>query len=209
MLLGRAGRSRRAHRGRRRGAASSSGEGFAIAASYGVVALPDEAADADRALQLADQRMYAHKGGARTSPRRAERATCCCRCSSEREPDAARAPRRRRALALAVGRARSGLAREELDEIARAAELHDIGKIAIPDAILDKPGPLDDGEWAFMRQHTIVGERILAAAPALRPVARLVRASHERWDGAGYPDGLAGDARSRSARAIIARLRRL
>ena len=82
---------------------------------------------------------------------------------------------------------------EELDEIVRAAELHDVGKVGIPDAILDKPGALDEDEWEFMRQHTLLGERILNAAPALRPVARIVRATHERWDGGGYPDGLAGD----------------
>ena len=61
---------------------------------------------------------------------------------------------------------------EQLDELARAAELHDIGKVGIPDAILDKPGELDADEWDFVRQHTILGERILSAAPALRPVAR-------------------------------------
>jgi HD-GYP domain-containing protein (c-di-GMP phosphodiesterase class II) len=81
---------------------------------------------------------------------------------------------------------------EQLDEVARAAELHDVGKVGIPDAILNKPDRLDAGEWEFMRQHTILGERILNAAAALRPVARLVRSSHERWDGTGYPDRLAG-----------------
>ena len=90
---------------------------------------------------------------------------------------------------------------EEVDEVARAAELHDVGKVGVPDAILDKPGPLDPHEWEFMRQHTILGERILNAAAALRPVARLVRSSHERWDGTGYPDGLERRRRSRSARA--------
>ena len=65
--------------------------------------------------------------------------------------------------------------------------------MAIPDAILHKPGPLDAQEWAFMRRHTLIGERILSAAPALVPVAKLVRSSHERFDGGGYPDGLAGD----------------
>ena len=71
-----------------------------------------------------------------------------------------------------------------------AAELHDVGKVAIPDAILNKPGPLDPLEWEFIRRHTLIGERIIAAAPALGPVAALVRSSHERWDGAGYPDKL-------------------
>jgi HD-GYP domain-containing protein (c-di-GMP phosphodiesterase class II) len=62
----------------------------------------------------------------------------------------------------------------------------------VPDSILGKPGPLREDEWAFMRRHTLVGERILAAAPALVPVAEIVRSSHERWDGKGYPDRLAG-----------------
>ena len=97
---------------------------------------------------------------------------------------------------------------EELDEVVRAAELHDVGKVGIPDAILDKPGPLDADEWEFMRQHTILGERILNAAAALRPVARLVRSSHERWDGTGYPDGLAGH-RDPARLAHHRRLRRL
>ena len=64
-------------------------------------------------------------------------------------------------LAAAVGR-ELGIDAEELDEVARAAELHDVGKVAIPDAILHKPGPLDEAEWGFMRRHTIIGERILA-----------------------------------------------
>ena len=63
--------------------------------------------------------------------------------------------------------------------------------MAIPDAILAKPGPLNEAEWAYIRKHTVIGERIVAAAPPLLPVARLVRSSHERWDGGGYPDGLA------------------
>ena len=83
-----------------------------------------------------------------------------------------------------------------------AAELHDIGKVAIPDSIVEKPGPLDDEEWAFMRRHTIIGERILAAAPSLAPVGELVRSSHERYDGRGYPDGLAGEDIPLGARII-------
>jgi response regulator RpfG family c-di-GMP phosphodiesterase len=91
---------------------------------------------------------------------------------------------------------------EALDEVARAAELHDLGKVAIPDEILNKPGPLDETEWGFMRRHTIIGERILLAAPALKPVARLVRTSHERYDGSGYPDGLVGDEIPLGARIV-------
>jgi hypothetical protein len=96
-----------------------------------------------------------------------------------------------RRIGLAVARL-LGLTPEEIDEIAQAAELHDIGKVAIPDAILHKPAPLDDREWAFMRRHTLIGERIVAAAPALGRVAHIVRSTHERYDGGGYPDGLLG-----------------
>ena len=74
-----------------------------------------------------------------------------------------------------------------------------MGKVAIPDAILDKPGPLDDAEWEFMRRHTIIGERILQAAPALERVAAIVRSTHERMDGKGYPTGWPA-RRSRSPR---------
>jgi HD-GYP domain-containing protein (c-di-GMP phosphodiesterase class II) len=98
----------------------------------------------------------------------------------------------------------AGLGPEQIDELLRAAELHDVGKLGIPDAILDKPGPLDDHEWRLMRQHPAIGERILNADPVLQPVARLVRASHERWDGTGYPDGLAATAIPLGARIIAA-----
>ena len=97
---------------------------------------------------------------------------------------------------------RLGLRAHELYEVVRAAELHDIGKMAIPDALLQKPGPLDAAEWEFMRQHTIIGERMLHMAPALARVAQLVRWSHERVDGTGYPDGLAGDEIPLGARIV-------
>ena len=86
---------------------------------------------------------------------------------------------------------RLGLPAHELEQVRQAAELHDVGKVAVPDAILEKRGPLDDEEWRFIRQHTVTGERIISAAPALVQVAKLVRSSHERWDGTGYPDRLA------------------
>lgn len=74
-----------------------------------------------------------------------------------------------------------------------AATLHDVGKTAIPEAVLNKPGPLNPQEWEFMHRHTIIGERIVLAAPALANTAPLIRSSHERIDGEGYPDGLRGD----------------
>ena len=96
------------------------------------------------------------------------------------------------ALAEAVA-ARLELSDEELAPLLQAASLHDVGKAAVPDEILDKAGPLDDAEWQFMRRHTVIGERILASAPALTRASKLVRWSHERWDGEGYPDRLAGE----------------
>jgi two-component system, cell cycle response regulator len=81
-----------------------------------------------------------------------------------------------------------GLSGEELETMVRAAELHDVGKVAVPDAILQKRSTLDRQERAIIERHCEVGERILAAAPAMGPVARIVRSSHERYDGAGYPD---------------------
>jgi len=109
----------------------------------------------------------------------------------EREPELGDHVRQVADLAVAVGR-QLGMDAQQLDELHLAAELHDVGKIATPDAVLQKPGPLDDDEWRLMRQHTIIGERILNSVPALSPVARIVRSSHEHWDGGGYPDALRG-----------------
>jgi response regulator RpfG family c-di-GMP phosphodiesterase len=144
--------------------------------------------------------MYARKGGRRMSAGRQSR-DVLLRTLSERRPDLHLRLRDIGELALAVGR-ELHMGPEGLDEVARAAELHDVGKIAVPDAILDKPGPLDPVEWSFMRRHPLIGERILLAAPALRPVATLVRSSHERWDGSGYPDGLQGDEIPLGARVV-------
>ena len=144
--------------------------------------------------------MYARKGGRRMSAGRQSR-DVLLRTLSERRPDLQLRLRDIGELALAVGR-ELHMGPEGLDEVARAAELHDVGKIAVPDAILDKPGPLDPVEWSFMRRHPLIGERILLEAPALRPVARLVRSSHERWDGGGYPDGLRGDEIPLGARVV-------
>ncbi len=181
-------------------ALSDKGEGFEITASHGVALLPQDAQTAENTLQLADRRMYARKGGRRLSAGRQTRDVLLSTLS-ERQPDLYDHLRDVAGLAIAVSRELE-LSPEDLDEVARAAELHDIGKIAIPDVILNKPLPLTPEEWAFMRRHTIIGERILMAAPALRPVASLVRSSHERWDGNGYPDGLAGEAIPLGARVV-------
>ena len=97
-----------------------------------------------------------------------------------------------------------GMKPDEVELIRRAALLHDIGKVGIPDEILHKPGPLDDEEWEVMRQHPAIGERILRAIPGQGTLARIVRHEHERWDGKGYPDGLAGEQIPIGARIILA-----
>ncbi len=97
---------------------------------------------------------------------------------------------------------RLGLGPDDADEVAHAAQLHDIGKVGVPDTILTKPGPLEEDELDFIHRHTLIGERIVRRAPALEGVARLVRSSHERWDGDGYPDGLAGPSIPLGARIV-------
>jgi diguanylate cyclase (GGDEF)-like protein len=176
------------------------GDGFDVTASYGRVALPGDAADSEEALHLADRRMYAAKES-RPSSAGLQTRSVLLKVLSEREPGLHEHSTDVMSLARGVAR-RLGLPPDEREIIARAAELHDIGKMAIPDAILSKPGPLDDREWRFMRRHTIIGEDILNAAPALQPVAALVRASHERWDGTGYPDGTAGEDIPEGARIV-------
>jgi diguanylate cyclase (GGDEF)-like protein/putative nucleotidyltransferase with HDIG domain len=92
----------------------------------------------------------------------------------------------------------------QVARVRTAALLHDIGKVGVPDDILHKQGPLDDREWEIMRQHPVIGERILRAFPGMGAVARAVRHEHERWDGNGYPDGLAGEEIPIEARIILA-----
>jgi putative nucleotidyltransferase with HDIG domain len=98
--------------------------------------------------------------------------------------------------------AKLGVAGEELRAVELGALLHDIGKIQVPDSILNKPGPLSEEEWQVMRGHPEAGARILAPISALRGAAPVVRSSHERWDGQGYPDALAGDAIPLAARIV-------
>jgi diguanylate cyclase (GGDEF)-like protein len=105
--------------------------------------------------------------------------------------------------AEAVGRL-LGMPEMDLRALRYAAEFHDIGKLAVPEAILHKPGPLTDEELAVVRSHPAAGEHILAPIEFLSDALPLVRAAHERWDGAGYPDGLAGEQIPLGARIVFA-----
>jgi diguanylate cyclase (GGDEF)-like protein len=171
-------------------ALSDEGEGWHVGCSWGVAWMPSEATGASDALRLADERMYGQKTGRATVGVQA--AAALVQVLIERDTDLSTHISRVGELSTATAR-ELGLAEHEVTRIGLAAQLHDIGKTAIPESILNKPGPLDDEEWAFMRSHTVIGERIIAAAPSLAHTATLVRSSHERLGGNGYPDRLAGD----------------
>lgn len=181
-------------------ALSDHGEGFTIGASQGTVLLPSEADSVEEAMQLTDRRMYANKVSERTSAGSQSRDVLLS-ALRERQPMLAEQAVDVAELALAVAE-ELGMESEQRDETYRAAQLHETGKMAIPDAILSKPGPLEKAEWEFVRQHTLIGERIIASAAALVPVARLVRSSGERWDGGGYPDSLSGEQIPLGARVV-------
>jgi two-component system, cell cycle response regulator len=179
-----------------------SGEGFAVTSAYGAVVIPDDATTVSSALSLADERLYAHKE-LLVDVSRGTAHEPLLRTLAEREPGLRAHLASVSLLAVRVGE-RLGLRHEELEELRLGAELHDVGKLAIPDVVLQKPGPLDTTEWGFIHSHTLIGQRILSAAPALRQVGVIVRSTHENWDGTGYPDRLAGEAIPREARIIAA-----
>jgi two-component system, cell cycle response regulator len=177
------------------------GDGFSISASLGSVQLPQETDDVEEALRLADQRMYAHKHGMRRSGAAHEVKRALLSALAQRDPELS--DHLDDVANLAEQTARElGCSATLIERIRLAAELHDIGKMAIPEAILRKSGALTEQEWTLMRQHTVAGERIIASSDALADVAPLVRFSHERWDGDGYPDGLAGEQIPQGARII-------
>ena len=173
------------------------GEGWHVGCSHGAAWIPSEAITESRALKLADERMYAEKSRRSSTSRSGSSASrqvtdALLQVITEQDAFLDEHVERVADLAGAVATA-LGQPAHEIRRIVLAAKLHDVGKTAIPAAILDKPGPLDDREWEFMRRHPLIGERIMMAAPALASTAGLIRSSHERIDGQGYPDGLAGD----------------
>jgi two-component system, cell cycle response regulator len=171
-------------------ALSEHGEGFSISTAFGTVVIPQDTGDATEALRKADGAMYAQKQSGRATAGR-QSGDVLMRALAERHAHLGEHHQGVAELVQAVG-SRMGIQGEDLAQLRDAAALHDVGKVAIPDAIITKPGPLTEEEWEFMRRHTLIGERILAAAPALGAAARLVRSSHEAWDGTGYPDALSG-----------------
>jgi diguanylate cyclase (GGDEF)-like protein len=181
-------------------ALSESGEGFAISSAFGSAVLTVPTTDVSEALRAADEAMYTEKHSSRAGADR-QSSDVLLRALTERHPDLGDHLDGVAELAVAVA-TRLGVQGDALTQVQHAAALHDIGKVAIPDAIISKSGPLNAEEWAFMRRHTLIGERIIAAAPALAGAAGLVRASHESWNGTGYPDKLAGTEIPLGARII-------
>jgi diguanylate cyclase (GGDEF)-like protein len=174
------------------------GEGFVMRSAQGSVLLPGEAADASEALKLADQEVQAERVTLRsqgvddlsiTSP-------------------AGGTPRPGTTgydvgdISATVGYT-LGLAGPELEGLERAAALRDVGMLSVPDAIVETPGPLTDEDRHFVQLHPLVGERLLRSNFGMDSVATLVRSSHERWDGGGYPDGRAGEEIPLAARILF------
>jgi diguanylate cyclase (GGDEF)-like protein len=171
-------------------ALEDSGEGWQIGCSHGVVWIPAEAVTESQALTLADERMYANKASRSSTSRQVTDVLLqvLSEQSASLDDHVERVSEFAAMLAIELD-----LPEFEVQRIRLAAKLHDIGKTAIPAAILDKPAPLDELEWAFMRRHPGIGARIVSAAPVLAHTAALIHSSHERIDGNGYPDGLAGE----------------
>jgi len=176
---------------------TETGEGFSITASSGAALIPEEAGDVSAALRLCDRRMYARKNTRRATAAAQTRNVLLATLAAYRHGPAG-------GVASAAERVgvELGMTGVWLQDLAHAADLHDIGMVAVPDSIVAKPAPLTPEEWRFVERHPVIGERILAAAPALAGVARLVRGTHERHDGTGYPDRLTGEQIPLAARII-------
>ncbi len=169
-------------------ALSETGEAFEVGTGYGAVVVPDETADPAAALRLADERLYIQKHHLYSGSDGVH--TLLLDALNRRDPALREHMDSVSELARRIG-AGFGMDAGELDELRLTAELHNIGNLAIPDSVLRKPGMLTEGEWSIVRRHTVVGQRILAGAPAMGEIGKIVRATHEHWDGSGYVDGLA------------------
>jgi response regulator RpfG family c-di-GMP phosphodiesterase/GGDEF domain-containing protein len=167
------------------GALLEVGDGFMIRGTVGRALAPEEAETPAAALELATRRAL---GARQTQPGESE-------LRAPQDPLEVRPLERPRyqvaEVAARIGR-RMGLDGAALEDLEAAAHLRDVGNMALPTAVLTRSGELPGYEWEFIRLHTVVGERLLAANFGMESVGRLVRSSHERWDGGGYPDGLSG-----------------
>jgi diguanylate cyclase (GGDEF)-like protein len=180
-------------------ALADEGEGWSIDCSYGATWIPSEARTPSDALRNADRRMYSNKASRSSASRQLTDVLLQVLSEQDKRLDAHAGH-----VAELAGRVAEALGQpeHEVRRVRLAAQLHDIGQTAIPRTVLNKPGPLDAHDWEFMHGHTLVGERIVLAAPALAHTAPLIRSSHERIDGGGYPDGLTSEQIPIGARII-------
>jgi two-component system, cell cycle response regulator len=181
-------------------AMSQQGEGFLITASYGCALAPEDGRDTTALLRHADDEMYARKGRRRPGTENQVQDALVAALTA-RDPGMESHAKGVASLATTVGQ-QLGLDPTELRILSHSAALHDIGKIAIPDELLDKPTELDPRERQFLQTHPLIAQRIISAAPSLGYTAQIVRSVQERWDGGGYPDGLKGEEIPLAARII-------
>ncbi|HUG63704.1 MAG TPA: HD domain-containing phosphohydrolase [Gaiellaceae bacterium] len=175
------------------------GDAFAIGCSFGVARI-HPGITLEEALHTADQHLYTNKRSTQ-SGRRSEVTDALLQVLAEQDANLVFHLGHVAELAADTATA-CGLSHDDVRLTRLAAELHDIGKAAIPSSILDKPGALTPHERAYMQRHSTIGARIVAAAPTLEAIAPIVRAVHERPDGTGYPDGLHLDAIPIASRII-------
>ncbi|HKB49994.1 MAG TPA: diguanylate cyclase, partial [Solirubrobacterales bacterium] len=176
------------------------GEGFSVTASYGCALAPRDGRETTGLIRQADDEMYARKGRRRLGTERQVQDALTAVLGA-RDPEMESHAVRVAKLAAKLGE-RLGLGVADLGALVHGAALHDIGKIAIPDGLLDKADELDLDERRFLRTHPLIAQRIISAAPALGYTGHIVRSVQERWDGSGYPDGLSGEAIPLAARII-------
>ena len=175
-------------------------------ASAGVALFPADGADQEDLHRVADANLYERKHGREqltVDPQRElSWAAALAAAVDERMAVHHEHSNSVAALAGAIGR-RLGWDDAEVSRLRLAAMLHDVGKVRVPDEILRKPGPLDDDEWREMARHPVVGAEIVARVEGLEPIGPWIRHSHERIDGTGYPDGLAGEAIPLASRILL------
>jgi GGDEF domain-containing protein len=177
-------------------ALNESGDGFQISCDVGSATLPAEASVPREGLELAARRASKSAG---------ERHVRSGRRAPADAIEALRLVRSRQdvaELAIAIAR-RLGVTEANIEDVENAVHLCDVGNVAVPRAVLSYPGKITGPEWQFILLHTLVGARLIAGPLGLDAVAGLVRHSHERFDGAGYPDGLAGEAIPLGSRIVF------
>jgi diguanylate cyclase (GGDEF)-like protein len=176
------------------------GEGFSVTASYGCAIAPRDGRQTTDLIRKADDEMYMRKGSRRPGAERQVQDALTAVLGA-RDPEMESHAVHVAKLATALGE-RLGLEAADLRALVHGAALHDIGKIAIPDMVLDNADELDPDERRFLQTHPLIAQRIVSTAPALGYSGHIVRSVQERWDGSGYPDGLSGEAIPLAARII-------